>query len=51
MEDNKIVEFISIVSEKNVLQAKALNMIVDKLSQDEKNNLTALLNFYNKERR
>lgn len=43
---SKMVKLISIISEKNSLQAKALDGVMDKLSQEEKDGLTALLNFY-----
>lgn len=44
--NSKIVPLISMISEKNIFQAKSLNGLLDKLSQEEKTGLTALLNFY-----
>lgn len=44
--NSKIATLISTISEKNIFQAKSLNGSVDKLSQEEKNGLTALLDFY-----
>lgn len=40
---------VSIISEKNIFQAKTLNGIADKMSNDEKDGLEALLNFYIKQ--
>lgn len=42
-------KLISIISEKNIFQAKALSGLAGQLSQDEKDGLTALLHFYMKQ--
>ena len=47
--DSNIVKLISIISEQNIFQAKALNRTADQLPQEEKDGLTALLNFYIKQ--
>ena len=47
--DSKAVKLISIISEKNIFQAKALNGLLDKLTQEEKDGLAALLSFYTKQ--
>lgn len=44
--EDKIANLLSIIAEMNPLQAKALDGIADKLSQDEKDGLTTLLDFY-----
>ena len=44
--DSKVVELQQIISQKNSFQAKALNGLVDRLSQDEQAGLDALINFY-----
>lgn len=46
---DRITELISIISEKNIFQAKTLNGLAEKLSQEEKDGLTALLNLYMKQ--
>lgn len=47
--EEKMEELVLIISGKNFLQAKALNGLADKLSQEEKDGLEALLNFYIKQ--
>lgn len=47
--DLKITELISVISEKNMFQAKALNGLADKLSQEEKDGLATLLELYVKQ--
>ena len=47
--DSNTVKLISIISEKNIFQAKALNGLLDKLTQEEKEGLAALLGFYIKQ--
>ena len=47
--DSKIIELISTVSEKNIFQKKALYELTDKLSQEEKDGLNSLINFYVKQ--
>lgn len=47
--DLKVTELISIISHKNAFQAKNLNGLMDKLSQEEKEGLTALITFYVKQ--
>lgn len=47
--DSKVERLISIISEKNPFQAKALNGLVGKLPREEKDGLAALLNLYIKQ--
>lgn len=47
--DSKVGKLISNISEKNIFQAKALNGLEDKLTQEEKDGLAALLDFYTKQ--
>lgn len=50
MEQNsQVMKLISIISNNDIFQAKALNGLMDKLSQEEKDGLTDLLNYYIKQ--
>lgn len=47
--DSKMAKLISIISGKNMFQAKALNGLTDKLPEEDKEGLIALLDFYTKQ--
>lgn len=50
METNSLIlKLISVISENNIFQAKALNGLADRLSNEEKDGLAALLNYYIKQ--